>query len=75
MQIRWANLIVAVLVIVAVVLAFQMRDELVATLSTLRAIGPSHSTDEQIKGLLVLGLILVALVGVVRVLTCRDRDS
>ncbi len=52
--------------VVAAVLALRHRGDVQAALSTVSAIGPGHTPDEQIRGLCVLGVILVTLVVIIR---------
>jgi uncharacterized membrane protein YqhA len=69
MRILWHNIIALILLIVALVLLYKCWPEITATLTTMKNIGPGHTSDDKVVGLLALGLVCAFLVAVVKVLT------
>ncbi len=74
MRILWHNVIALILLVTAIVIAVKNRYEIVAFLTTMDDIGPGYTAAQQVRGLLATGLVLVALVAIVRILVSRhDR--
>ncbi len=73
MRIRWSNVVALGLVLVALWIALLMSTEIAAFLSTLGDIGPGHTPDQQLKGLMAFGLLAVTLVALIRLLLHNDR--
>jgi len=75
MEIKWSNLAFFVLVVFTFVVTIRMRESIVIFLSSLGQLGPEHSTDEKIWGLMAFGLVAVTLVAILRVfIDTRNRD-
>jgi hypothetical protein len=70
MQIR--DLIAMIFVVVLVLLLVNCGPQIAATLTSMGRIGPGHSTDEKVTGLVALGLIGAVLVAVVKILSNRN---
>lgn len=66
MRIHWHNIIGLALLSVAVFLLFRCWPEITAALMTMKNIGPGHSTDDKVVGLLTLGLVAAFLLGAVK---------
>jgi hypothetical protein len=74
MQIHWHNLFALVLGITVVVLLAKHGPKAAAVISQIQHIGPGHSSDEQTLGLIVLGILAVAVVAIVKLLT-QNRNG
>ena len=74
MEIKWSNVVAIGLAFFAIVLLVKFGSQVGAVLGNLSAIGPGHTLEEKTLGLGVLGLILVALVAVVRI-ACRNNGK
>lgn len=74
MQIKWTNLIAAVVLVLSLGLAVRHAGPVATVLGAIREIGPGHDADDRIVGLVVLGILLVTLVMLARILTQKDRD-
>jgi hypothetical protein len=62
------------IVLVAMIIALlKMQDKLMALATIVQNITPGHTPDEQIWGLLAFGMIMVAVIGLIKVLTAFDR--
>ena len=75
MEIKWPNVVAMGLAILAVVLAVRHQPAIHATLATVGDIGPGFSPEEQTRGLVVLGVILVSGVAIVRLLIEANRRN
>ncbi len=69
MNIRWNNIAILLLTILIAFLLLRYGGLIGNVVNHIERIGPGHSTDEQTLGLLALGLIGVALVAIIRLLT------
>jgi hypothetical protein len=69
MQVRWNNIIASILVIAAVVVLVKFLPAITAVLTTVNQIGPGHSTDDKVTGLVAIGFLGALLVAVVKILT------
>ena len=74
MGIKWNNIVALVLTIVLIVVLVSNPSLLELTTTNLRGIGPGHSTDDKVMGLITLGLIGVLIVAIVRIL-CSQRND
>lgn len=72
MQIRWNNIIALILLVISAVLAVRFLPAMMSFLSTMKDIGPGHTTDDKTIGLIAFGLVGITLVAVVRILTTRN---
>ena len=72
MEVKWTNAICFALLLGAFLALIYMQDSVLSFLSALGRLGPEHQTDQQVYGLICLGLILVTLVGVLKILM-QDR--
>jgi hypothetical protein len=75
MEVRGANVFAFALLLIALVAAFKMRHEIGAFFSTMGHIGPGHTPDEQVTGLIAAGLIGVLIVAIVKILTSGRKGS
>ena len=75
MNIRWSNVAAFALLLLALVIGIKMRREIAALFSTMPNIGPGHTPEEQVIGLIAASLILVAIVAMVRILANGRRGS
>ena len=73
MRILWHNVLALILLIVVVVVAVKKRHEIVGFLMTTEQIGRGDTFEEQTAGLVALGLVLVAIVALVKILTHNNR--
>ena len=69
MEVNWTAIICFILAIFLIVLMARTHDKIGAFLGTMERIGPGHSTDEQVIGLMAFGLVVITIVGLVTVLT------
>lgn len=73
MTIHWNRIIAFLLLVVGGIIALTTWRSIGAALRTLWAIGARHHhPDEQVHGLIVLGLLGVVLVGIVRILVTEN---
>ena len=75
MEIRWANLVAAALVVCALYIVSKMHPQMRAFLSTMSAIGSGHELEEQVLGLIAVGLLSATLLAALRIVLQRDRDD
>ena len=61
------------LTIFALIMVIRMHDEMGAFLGCMGDVGPGHTTEEKMFGLMAFGLVGVIIVGVVKILAGRDR--
>ena len=71
MQIRWSNLIILALLVLAVVVAIKGREAILDLLSTIESVGPGGDPHERTLGIIALGIIAIAAVGIARILQQR----
>lgn len=76
MEVKWTNVVVFAFAIFAVVLLVREHGAVGAALAGLGQIGPGHTPAEKFHGFFVLGILLVALVAIVRlVLDSNGRNK
>ena len=73
MQIRWNNVVGAVLAIIVLIVLLRCWPQVTGTLTTIGNIGPGHSTEDKTTGLVLIGLIGAVLVAIVRILAGREK--
>ena len=73
MKIKWTNLFALCLGLFALVLVLKLPGPIASFLSTIREIGPGHDPEQQTRGLLAFGLVVVSLLALVRILVRTDR--
>lgn len=73
MQIRWNNIVAAMLAIVILIVLVHCWPQITAGLTTVRNIGPGHTTADKTAGLITIGLIGAVLVAIVRILTSQGK--
>ena len=69
MRIKWTNLFVFSLVVLFFVLLVKAGPEVGEFLGAMGRIGPGNTTEEQVTGLVALGMVGVVLVALTRILT------
>ena len=74
MEVNWTAIICFILAIFLIVLIARTHDKIGVFLGTMERVGPGHSTDEQVIGLMAFGLVVITIVGLVAVLVHR-RDK
>lgn len=67
MQVRWGNLIALGMVIIATVIGISHQREIRGFVATMTEIGPGHSPEEQIVGLLAFGLSAVIILAALKI--------
>ncbi len=76
MEIRWANVIAFVFLIIALVIFVMNAHAIASFLATMKNIGSgTASEEEQFKGLLCFGFIAICIVAVVRILVAHSGDD
>lgn len=75
MRIKWANLIVMLLVAFVVVIVATIPRELAAFIATLDDLSSARSDAEIVRGLVGLGLICVTLVAITKIVCSMDRPE
>ncbi len=73
MSIKWSNVVVFGLLILAVVLTVYHHRAVHAAITSIGKFGPGYTREESVLGLCVLGIILVSLVAVVRLVVSDNR--
>lgn len=73
MEIKWANVFGFALLIFAFVLVIRMHERVHAFLASMGQMGPEHTTDEKIWGLIAFGLVAITLAGLIQILI-RSQD-
>jgi len=68
MEIRWRNIIALALLIFALLVLLKAYRQITAFLSTMTAVGPGSDSKELTFGLMAFGLMIIAVVAVVRIL-------
>jgi hypothetical protein len=75
MNIRWNNIVAAILGMTALIFALRHKESCEAALDSINRLGQSNSTDDRFVGFMVLGLIGVCIVAIVKILThSRPND-
>lgn len=72
MQIRWRNVIALALVVFAGVVGMKTYPQIAAFVSSIKAVGPGHDSEDRTVGLIAFGVVAITVVVLIRVL--RDRD-
>lgn len=71
MRVKWSNVVALGLLTVIVIVLMSNLEPIMATLSSLREVGPGAgagaSMEDRTYGLMVLGLLLVTIVAVVKI--------
>lgn len=75
MKVLWTNVFILVFALFALVLILRNRSDVGLTIASVRNIGTGHSPEEQVVGIIVLGLILVSIVVIVRLLVSQNRNE
>ncbi len=75
MEVKWANVAAFGLGIFGLWLALKMHREMAVFLSSMSAIGPGHDPDDQVRGLIAVGVILVSLLGLIKIVLQNKRDE
>ena len=75
MNIRWNNIVAALLGMAALIFALRHQDSCKAALDSIDRMGPSNSPDDRFVGFMVLGLIGVIVVSIVKILTHSRTDD
>jgi uncharacterized membrane protein YidH (DUF202 family) len=76
MEIKWRNLIALALTLIALAVIVKAPGEMGAFLASMQNVGPDHTPQEQTMGLLAYGLVLLAVVAVVKIVTQNnDKDK
>lgn len=75
MSIKWPNVVVFGLLILAAVLTVYHHRAVHAAITSIGRIGPGYTQEESVLGLCVLGIILVSLVAIVRLVVSENRRN
>lgn len=76
MEVKWSNVVAFALAIFAIVLLIRQHGAVGVALTGLGQIGPGHTPEEKFHGFFVLGILLVALIAIVRlVLDANGRNK
>ena len=75
MTVKWPNVVALAFLVVALIVFVTASDEIGAFLGAIRNIGPGHSPDDQVMGLLAYGLVLAAFVAAVKIIVETNRKD
>lgn len=76
MEVKWRNVIALALTLAALTVILKAPGEMGAFLAGMQKVGPDHTPQEQTMGLLAYGLVLLAVVAVVKIVTQNnDKDK
>lgn len=76
MEVKWRNVIALALALFAIAVIVKAPGEMGAFLASMQNVGPDHTPQEQTMGLLAYGLVLIAIVAVVKiVIQNNDTDK
>ena len=75
MNILWHNVVALFLTIFALTLLVRNGTEIRTFLATMKQVGPGYNPNEQVMGLLAFGLVLVAIVAVVKIVIEKSRKG
>ena len=75
MTIHWNRIIVSVLLVIAIVIGLTSWRSIVSAVATLWTIGSRHHPDQQVHGIIVLGLLGIILVGIVRIFASAQKTN
>lgn len=73
MTIHWNRIFAVLLLVAGCITALCTWRSIGAALRTLWSIGARHAPDEQVHGIIVLGLLGAVLVGIVRILATDNN--
>ncbi len=74
MRIHWSRVIALTLTLTGLIILLRYRHAIMGFLTNVERIGPGNSPEDQVMGLLAIGMIGVCVVSVVKILTHRpDR--
>jgi hypothetical protein len=73
MEVKWSNVALFALVIVALIVGIQMREQISAFFGCMGSIGPAYTTQDKMWGLMAFGLIAVLILGILKILAERDH--
>lgn len=68
MEIRWPNVFVFALAVLALVVALKRHHEIAAFLGAMDRIGPGNTPGEQMLGLIAFGLLVVTILALALIL-------
>lgn len=68
MRIKWGNILAALIGVPVAIVLWTHRDDLAPFFSRIESIGPGHSHEEQTRGLLALGVVVIAIAVAVRII-------
>ncbi len=74
-EIKWANVVVLGLVIFALVTVIRMHEQVSGFLASMDQMGPEHTTDEKLWGLMAFGLVALILAGILKMLIQNRNDK
>lgn len=74
MNIRWNNIVAAILGMAALIFALRNKESCEAALDSINQLGPSNPPDERLAAFMVLGLIGICIVAIVKILASRPND-
>ncbi len=75
MQILWHNVLAALLTVAATVVLVRYSRPIVQFIAAIQYIGPSHDPDEQVRGLVAFGVVLVAVVAITKLVLENNRRN
>ena len=75
MKIRWGNVVAVLVVLPAAVLVWKHMDTVTRFLASIGSIGPEHPREDQSRGLLALGVVVVAVAILVRLIRVAGHRS
>jgi hypothetical protein len=73
MVIKWTNVICFALFVFLVVALIHMHESVAAFLRAMGDMGPEHSTDEKIWGLITFGVVMVGFAGILTILIRNQK--
>jgi multisubunit Na+/H+ antiporter MnhF subunit len=74
MQIRWTNVVSFALGTFVLVILIRYRESIQAFLESMLRIGPGYDSDDRTVGLIAFAVALVGLLGLIKILTQKDRQ-
>lgn len=75
MRIRWPNVVAVALAIIGIAILIRNVTGIQAFLSAMYQIGPGHSPEDQVRGLIAFGLVLVAFLAVLKIVIDKERKG
>ena len=73
MEVKWANVVMLALVIIAFVVAIRSRREIAGFLGLMGQLGPSNTPDERYWGFVATGLVFLIVAGLLRAIIESNR--